>query len=349
MQIPPITQDVQSINKFKMQNSALICLFIYLFVYLFPPVATAEGASLSISPSLLQVETIPPATPKAPLTLENKGDEAINIQIIFKPFQPSKKEDGQIQYLNDSETTEAYKKIFSKIQLIDDGIVTTHFELGPQQKKNLQLQFTIPKDESTADYYFSIIFLASTNGLTPQSPTSSGEMGQTQDQNISTINAGIAANVLLSIGQSDPQGYIEKFSAPTFLQSGPVDFTIRIKNAGPHVITPKGIIFIKNIFGQTIGRVDLAPANILAGTTRTLTDALTDSQLSPHKTRWNEKFLLGPYTATLNLAVSDKGPIYNQSIVFLALPIQLIIAIILAILITIGIILRVRYRLRTDK
>ncbi len=346
----------------------------------------ADGISLSVSPSLLQIHLNPPAESKTPLTLQNQGTEPINIQVLFKPFRPYG-ESGQIEYFND-QTPDSYKNIFSKISLTDNGIVTTHFELGPKQKKNLELHFTIPKNEKISDYYFSLIFLASPKplaeaGSVPQTPSQPEEVGpapeaNTQDQNFSTINAGIAANVLLSIrSKNQPQAAIEEFSAPNFLQSGPVEFTVRIKNTGPHFITPKGIIFIKNIFGQTIARLDISPANILSSSTRSLTDEASTKlvnlgnnqtrsnssfssvqsslpageagKFSVQKIFWNENFLLGPYTATLNLALSEKGPIFNQSIVFLALPLQLIIVITLALAIAITIFLRVRYRLKTDR
>ncbi len=341
------------------------------FIFLLPS-AQAEGISLSVSPSILQIEAIPPSDTKSPITLENLGNNSVNIQVLFKPFRASRKENGEIVYINDNEIPGTYKNIFNQIRITDNGIVTNNFEMGPKQKKNLELQFTIPKNETSSDYYFSVIFLArrslgegglaSESSPIPQNPIEANEVRladsfpndtNIQDQNFSIINAGIAINILLSIGDKNhPQGAIEEFSAPTFIKSGPIGFTVRIKNIGSRIFAPKAIIFIKNMFGQTVGKVDIKPDNILADSIRALTDTQTassSSQLSTPKAIWPEKFLLGPYTATLNIAISDKGPVYNQSIVFLALPIQLILGIILGILITITIFLRVRYYLKNDK
>lgn len=367
----------------KYQVIFLVLIFHFSFFIFNFPSAQAEGISLAVSPSLLQIEAIPPSDPQAPLILENQGDKSLNVQVLFKPFSSSNKEDGEIVYFTDNQIPDRYKKIFPKIYITDNGIITRDFELGPKQKKNLELKLSIPKNESSSDYYFSVIFIArhslGEGGLArrsesggspiPQSQTQKDEaVGISPDQmnppaggqNFSSINAGIAVNVLLSIGPSEePHGFIEEFSTPAYLQSGPVPFTVRIKNTGPRFFAPKGIIFIKNMFGQTIGRIDLESRNILAGTIRSLTDTQTastssnfsplNSDLSFQKALWPEGFLLGPYTATLNLSLSDKGPIYNRSIIFLALPIQFIIALIAALLLTIIIFLRVRYRLKTDK
>lgn len=341
-----------------------ILILYSIFYILYSPSAHADGISLSVSPSLIHIQAIPPTDARTPITLENQGSKSLNIQILLKPFRASNKEDGEIEYL--TEIPDNYKKILSKIQVTDDGVATTRFELSPQQKKNLEINITIPKDEPVSDYYFSIIFLASKSAdedgvgsITPQlnNPTTESPAGP---QSFSAINAGIGINILLSIiTQDNPRGIIEEFSSPSLLKSGPVDFTVKIKNTGSQVFAPKGIIFIKNMFGQVIGRIDLDSRNILAGSTRSLTDIPTassssnfsspNSSSSLQKARWPERFLLGPYTATLNLALSDKGPIYNRSIIFFALPIQLIIGAILGIIIITIIFLRVRYRLKNDK
>jgi hypothetical protein len=334
----------------------ILILNTYYLILTTKPVQ-AENINLKLSPSLITIQAIPPANPKVPITIENKGDNPENIKILLIPFRPSSKIDGQIEYPNTNAIPQSYKNIFEKIHLTDNGIITKNLQLGPKQKKELQLQFFILKEEPTADYYFSVVFLTSQNSNPPKTCQNSKDNtipASPCSSAYSILNAGIAANVLLSIGPpKNPQGEITEFSAPQFLQSGPVPFTVRIKNSGPHVFAPIGRIFVKNIFGQTIGRIDLAPANILSDTSRSLT-ASSFARRSPSEggtptILWPEKFLLGPYTATLNLALSEQGPVYNKSIHFIAMPIQMTIGIIVTILIIIGIILRIRYRLKIDK
>src|SRR6185312_6850779 len=138
-------------------------------------------------------------------------------------------------------------------------------------------------------------------------------------QSNSAVAGGISTNVLLSIGPSGKTtGNIEEFSAPIFTTGGPVPFSLKVSNTSKHFISPQGTILIKNMFGQTIGKVDLLPVNILSNTSRFLP---SKNALDTHAI-WPEKFLLGPYSATLTLALSDQGPVYYRTIYFFALPIQ---------------------------
>lgn len=337
-------------------------LFIYLLSCLFTPLAKAEGLSLILSPSLLRVQLNPKSDYKTPITLINQGSDPVNIQIILKPFLPFG-EDGQIRYLPAGQIPGNYKKIFTHVRLTDQGITTSHFNLAPEQKKNLELQIDIPVDELVSDYsdyYFSIVFLASPKPSEDAQVAPAGT--DDTDHNITTLNAGIAANILLSVlsdkpqtSNPPPQISILEFSAPFFLQSGPVNFSLRVKNSGNSVLSPDGYILIKNMYGQTIGKVEIAPANILGDSTRYLTDtnyASRSALASPNqlqKILWQENFLLGPYTATLSLKLPGQAQPITATIYFLALPVQLIFGIAITLILIIIITIRVRYRLKTDK
>src|SRR5207249_2162178 len=138
-------------------------------------------------------------------------------------FRPSDNEDGQVQYLSENDPFPGKdKQIFQKVQVVDNGIAVHSLSLGPKEQKKLQLRVVVPKDEPLSDYYFSIIFLGS--------PQADDSTDSPQDQsNVSNAQAGVAMNVLLSIGQTDqPKAYLQEFSAPLYLESGPVPFTVRV-------------------------------------------------------------------------------------------------------------------------
>ncbi|MCL4354858.1 hypothetical protein M1349_05355, partial [Patescibacteria group bacterium] len=44
---------------------------------------------------------------------------------------------------------------------------------------------------------------------------------------------------------------------------------------------------------------------------------------------WPEKFLLGPYTATLTISLSEQGPILKKTVHFIGFPIATIIGLII--------------------
>jgi hypothetical protein len=95
------------------------------------------------------------------------------------------------------------------------------------------------------------------------------------------------------------------------------------------------------MFGQLIGKVDLLPTNILATSSRYLPSDVNAAT----KAVWQEKFLLGWYSASLTVALSNTGPVYHRTIYFFALPIQVIVGIILGIILIMVIVYRVRKRL----
>ncbi len=317
-------------------------LFLFFFIFLFFPLNKTEaaGIKLGIYPPLIEVEAIPPAKTEATLTILNYEEKEINLKILFKPFKPSSNENGEIEFLNNNDFFENDPLLFQKIKIFDQKKQITEITLGPKQKKDLSLVVDIPKEQTLSDYYFSIIFVSSTIS---------------SDQSTRSVSAGgIAANVLLSIGPKDmAKGSIEEFSTPLFLENGPVPFSLRVKNKGSHFITPKGEILIKNLFGQTVGRIDLLPVNILSNSIRFIPDSFYSieatkpagfkyPQSSTPYAYWHEKFLLGPYSASLTIALSENGPLFKRTIYFFAFPIRVILGIILAVLVIIYIYKRVK-------
>jgi hypothetical protein len=308
----------------------------------------AQGVSLGISPTVIQIDAKPPASITTPITLENNGDTPLTLQIRLKGFTSSPKQDGHVEYYPEKDPRSS-PEIFEKIQITENDHPRTSITLAPGEKKALGFHIGIPKNEPLADYYFSIIFI-------------SKAAADEAENSASQTPAGIATNVLLSIGPKGPTtGEIEKFSAPLFLQSGPVPFTVKLKNTSDHLLIPKGEILITNMFGQKIGRVNLLPVNILSKTARSIPDSLQspEATLSAAITQyllennnaqpaavWPETFLLGPYTAQLTIALSDQGPVFRRQIHFFAAPLSVIIGIVLTILISIYLGIRIRKRLQ---
>lgn len=315
----------------------------------------AQGLDLSVAPAIFQIELTPPADVAVSqnLTLQNNSDDPVSLAVQLKPFVPDESDDGKLRYLNDGETMKgADPHILDDVALMDNGQQVKRVELGPKEKRQFDLSVAIPKDEPPSDYYFSIVFLN-----TP-------EPAEGPSQSSSTLTAGgVAVNVLLSIGpQTQTTGSIEEFSTPFFVQSGPVPFTVKINNTSSHFVYPKAQIIIKNMFGQAVGKVDLLPVNILSNSVRAMPskedyvftaqaqNATSEEQRTQNKELnlshpvgiWPETFLLGPYTATLTVAMSDNGPLLTQTTHFVGVPLTIIGSFVVAVLL----ILLIRSRLQ---
>jgi len=324
----------------------LICLFAYLLIFAFAaPQARAQDISFGIYPPISQIEAKAPADIKSPIFIENPGDFPIELNISYKAFIPAQSEDGKVEFLDNFESLPD-PLITKKVFIIDGVNQITSLTLSPKQKKNLIMEIILPAKQPKGDYYFSVIFSSAA-----QSADAS---------NISLQTGAISMNILLTVGpKGKTNGVLENFSAPLFVDSGPVAFNVAVKNTGNHFIQPEGEIIIKNMFGQAVGKVPLLQVNILSDSTRRIPDTLqlTTDEVQYEKIKrvvekntfpvaiWPEKFLLGPYTATLTLSLSDDGPVFKKSAGFFAFPVSLILAILIVVSITIFVILRVRQKI----
>jgi hypothetical protein len=306
----------------------LTCLLAYLLII---PYAHAQQVSLGVYPPIIQIDATPPTSIKTPLTIQNLSTDPVDVAIVLKPFGPANGNNGTVSYLPEgSGFGGTDNKITDRIQILDEDRVVTSLTLAPQQQKTLTIHVGLPPQEPPSDYYFSIVFI------------SKNDIPNTGSASIAT--GGIASNVLLSIGpKQKASGYIANFSAPVFVDHGPLSFSLLLHNDSPFFITPKGTAIIKNMFGQIVGKLKLLPVNILARSDRYLPDDASGSQT---ELLWPEKALFGPYSITITTALTDDGPMFTQTRYFFAIPVQFIVGLIIAILIVVSIVLRVRYQLK---
>ena len=327
-----------------------------LISLVYPKETSADGTSFSISPSTIFVQAKSPADVWTPFTIQNKNNQPVTFTIGYKSFDPAASQNGQVVFLpNSSPVPGVDKNIFQKMQVIDDNNISHDtVALGPKQSERLRLHIRLPKNEPTSDYYFSLLFLENT---TQSDQNGSNNNIETQKSS-STLNAGIGLNVLLAIGNKEtPQGAIETFSTVPFRESGPVPFTLSIHNYGDHFISPNGSILIKNMFGQAIGKISIPQSVVLSSTTRTFSNAnlflgLVNQNSLQNQTEptdlqiiWPEYFLLGLYSATLTLSLSDQGPIFIRTIHFFAFPFRFFLGLLLIVAIILFIILRVKRKM----
>lgn len=314
-------------NKYLKFKIIYSIFFTLLFILFDSKTVNAQQISVGIEPAILQIEATSPSLVKSAISIQNQSDQNVTYSIFLLPFKPGASLNGQPEF--DKKLIDEYKDIFGKIQISDEKGTLTQISLAPKQKKDLTLSIQLLKDEKPKDYYFSVIFIS--ENLSAKSTDS-----------LVGARAGIGTNVLLSIGpKSTTKGHIEMFSSKKFVTKGPMQFKLNIKNDSSHYITTDGNLVIKNIFGQTVGNINLVPTNILAGSNR-LIESDNNSNPNDPKIIWDEKFLLGIYKADLTISLSDEGPIFKDSKMFFAFPVEGVLGILLIIILTIGMIKRAR-------
>jgi hypothetical protein len=301
----------------------VVILISYVLALTSAQPAHAQSVDLGIYPPVFQIQATAPSDVKIPFFIQNFTNQSVPLAISLKPFTADPAENGNISFLDVPDYADPY--LPQRIQVLDSDNSVGDLVLSPQQKKNLTLEVQIPQNEPHGDYYLALVFASNANNA---SNTTSSQ-----------TTAAIAGNILLSIGPVGPtKGDIEDFSAPFWTSKGPTAFTVKVRNSSDHYITPTGSIVIKNMFGQAIGKVNLLPVNILSNTVRRVPDSL---QTTPTTAVWPEKFLLGPYTATLTLALSDSGPLFTRNVTFFAFPLEYLVAILLIISLIIFITIRI--------
>lgn len=326
-------------------------LIIILLIILLPNNAKADGTDISISPAIMKIQAKPPADIWTPFFIENKSSQPVDLTIGYKLFDKKASQNGNVVFLKNGHSIPGPdKKIFQKMQIVDDnGISHNTIDLGPQQKERFRLRITLPDNEPSGDYYFSLILIEKNNNSN-QTSTINNKNNQ---KSSSTLLEGIGTNIFLAIGdQETPLAAITTFSTPWFRQNGPVPFTLTVQNNGMHFITPHGSILIRNMFNQPIGKISIPPSIILAGTSRTLTSNQTIDSATPSTNEyagntplqiiWPQHFLLGFYTAVVSFSFSDKGPVFTRSIHFIAIPLLPLLYCLITILVIFAIYYRVR-------
>lgn len=314
--IPNVGKDLLTVHLKKILRLSLrMTMAFFLFVFSFAIPAHAD-LGMTTNPQTIYISTRLPADISAPLSIKNTTSQEEQISYIVKPF--SVDNDGKVKYQpfvkEDSKNIKDHIKLFDGDQEIKDS-----FALSPNERKKLDLRIQLTQQQSLSDYYFSILFI--TNNTSDIA------------SNASFQQIGTAINVILSIGDKDTKGSLEDFSAPLINDEGPISFNISVKNAGSHVFTSKGYILITNMFGQTIGKIDLPNDFVLAKATRTIPEA------------WKDKIKFGLYTADLYLTYFPNTQVNHSTIHFFAFPLQTGKLILLLIVLALFISYRVsRYR-----
>ncbi len=292
--------------KSKIFLAGSILIIILLFT---PKITNASGYSLSIYPTIIKIKTNPPATVKAGVRIKNLSDNPVELGYVLKPFVASEKNPGQVKYLLYSDYTSKNTNFLQGVRILENDQTISKIILSPKQEKNLTIVIDIPREEESIDRYFSLVFLAQNQDK--------------PDSSYSRIVQGIGTNVLISINPQGHKAKIKDFSTSPFVSGGPVKFNVKVENIERNFINADGYIIINNIFGQTVGKVNLGPRNILAKS------AVKMSSKENNDVIWTENFLLGSYKAKLYVNY-DNYPTLSEETRFIAIPAKPIIILTIA-------------------
>lgn len=271
------------------------------------------GQALEIAPPVINVSANPGQTIKTTIYLRDVAKGSLIVTGQTNDFVAGD-ENGTPKLLLKSDETSPYS--------LKNWVGTLpSLRLVPREIKTMAVSITVPKNASPGGHYGVIRFTA-----TPADLKSTGV----------SLSASLGALVLLRVnGKVNESLSVKDFYAShgssrgSILESAPLTFTERLQNDGNVHVAPTGQVTVKNMFGKTVGGVNVnaPPRNILPGSIRKFEQAFDQSVIGNKK-------LFGKYTANLKLTYGDSKKTLTDSITFWVIPYKLIAA--LAILLVAG-------------
>lgn len=134
-------------------------------------------------------------------------------------------------------------------------------------------------------------------------------------------------------GNVHEEAFIRSFTAPSWVEFGPVDFSYSVENLSDVHITPQSSIVVKDMIGRTVDTIVVEPSNIFPYSTRTFT-AMLDKI-------WG----VGPYTAHLSVPYGTGGKVLTTTLVFWMFPYRIVLAVLVILMTVLAIAIVIRRHL----
>ena len=290
-----------------------------------PTNTTGQGQALEIAPPLLTLSANPGQTVKATIKLRDVAKTDLVVTNEINDFVAAG-ETGTPKILTDKNDNNNPFTLKNWITPLPS------FQLSPNSIQTLNVSIDVPANASPGGHYGVIRFTG-----TPPKLEGTGV----------SLSASLGALVLLTVnGNLTHKLSVEQFSttdgtkAKSLFEAAPVTFEVRLKNTGNIQEQPTGNIMVTDMFGKTVGGVNInvPPHNILPSSIRKFTSTLD-------KTVIGSKHLFGKYTATLNVSYGGGKPTtLTDHITFWVIPYKLIA---IVIIVLIGGFFALRYGLKS--
>jgi hypothetical protein len=264
-----------------------------------PPVSPVHAAnSLAVIPPRFELFGAPGDTVVDKLRIRNDSDTTANYTIEIEDFK-AKDDEGGVDLLDPNSTENSTYRLARWVT-----VEPSHFTVAAGTERILDVTVKIPKDAEPGGHFASILVRQDGN-------PNPGE---------AAVDTRVGSLVLLRVaGAITESASLDYFKAEnSFAQYGPVTLALRTKNDGNVHVAPRGTIVITNMFGQKVAELPLTSANVLPGSARIA------------RTVWDQKNLIGRYTATLvaqygeNNGPDNKPHTMSATTTFYILPLYIV-------------------------
>lgn len=269
---------------------------------------TSSSQALEISPPVVNLSGNPGETVKTQISIRDVANVPLVVKGQVNDFVASDEDGIPKILLNDGEESPySMKSWFGPLSQLN---------LEPKKIQNLTVTINIPANAAPGGYYSTIRFTATAPGVDGSGVSLSASLGA-----LILMRVKGDANEALSIAEFTT---IDSNGKSAWLFEGiPVDFLLRAKNDGNLHQQPVGQATIKDMFGNTVGlvNINLERKNVLPGSTRKFEAPLDKAVLG-------DRMLFGRYTADLVITYGTNSQKTTMSISFWVIPWKLILIII---------------------
>lgn len=254
----------------------------------------SAGTGLTIQPVKISHTLEKGATAQGYISLSNASEEDVQVDLKIEDFVPNAGGDG-IKFVSRAEGLTTVRDWI----VLNDG--NPSIILKQDEKISIPYVIRAPANAEPGSH-FGVAFFKAT------------KLSDAEQQ----LKIGTQVGTLIFVtipGNFLQKGNILSFAAPRFVQKSPVTFTTRFENTGTVHFEPKGTIVIKNIFGKKVADVPVEGQVVLPTGIKDLqTSFVTDG------------FLLGRYTAAINLVDGEGQVLTTESVSFYAFPVWYILS-----------------------
>ncbi len=255
-----------------------------------------SSQSLEVSPPSQELNADPGQVVSVKAKLRNRSNASINVKVRVEDFTASG-EEGQVALIEKGPyTITSWTKVEPE-----------QFALKSFETKEVTAFISVPKDVA-GGRYGSFVFSVG---------------GQAGSGTTTGVAQEIASLFLLRIsGPVNENLTLVEFSSPSFLEFGPVPFSLKFTNLGNVHSKPFGLINVRNMFGKTVQDVVVrGQANIFPQASRVVSVNL------------DKKWLIGPFTAQAVLNYGSKNESLTATTTFFVFPVRAVLGAALLLLV----------------
>jgi hypothetical protein len=268
-------------------------------VLVLAPAFAFAGTGLTIQPVKVSVTLAPGQSADGVILLSNASDDDVQVDTSVQDFIPLAGADT-IQFVGRA----------PGVTTVRDWIkldMSASSPMAKDEKKEVHYHITAPQDAEPGSHFGVVFFKAVPPGST------------------GSLRIGTQVGVLVFVtipGSHLQKGKILDFSSPSFVQGGPVNFTMKFENTGTVHFEPKGTITIRNMFGQVAGIVPIEGQVVLPTGIKDLTFT------------WQPQgIIMGGYTAAATVVDGEGNELTSSAISFYAAPIWYLLAFFVTIIV----------------